>query len=249
MENPSTSRRHDHNGRSPVTVAELIRREPLTPEHERLVTELLAAPEPTDGTPALGSRLAFGALGVVLMVGAAIAGAMILADPASAPRPVTTTAPISGVLALRPDLVRDATWPFTDNGGVAAASGTGAVDEEPAAAVRSTANPTAGSEKSAINVVTEFYRRLEQDPPSATALVSPQLLAGQRAELLGAWTEVNSVQQSVRVDSDGRVLAEIEAGYPDGHRVVLRQRLTVEHGIEPEIVGAELVSARHQAPR
>jgi hypothetical protein len=252
VEHLSTGRRRDRTapGTDTITVAELIKREPMSPEHQRLADELLKAPDPADTAPPLTSRIAFGTLGVLLLFGATAASAMIVSQPAAAPRPVASAAPIDGVLALRPDLVRDAHWPFAANGGFAAAASSGGTAEEPAAAIeRSAANPSAGSHESALNVVTEFYRRLERDPTAAASLVAPELLAGQHAELVRAWEAVESVQPQLLARSDRAVLAEVEAGYPDGHRVVLRQLLTVEPGTNPQIVGAELLSARHVAPR
>ncbi|MCI2419416.1 hypothetical protein MOQ72_18400 [Saccharopolyspora sp. K220] len=249
MEHPSTSRRRDRSASDTVTVAELIKRQPMSPEHEQLADQLLRTAEPTDSTPPLGTRIALCTLGVLLLLGATAASGMIIAEPVGTPRQASSATPIKGALALRPDLVRDARWPFTANGGFAAAADSGPTDAAPEAAERSAANPAAGSDESAINVVTEFYRDLEQDPTTAASLVAPELLAGQQAQLAEAWDAVQTVQPSVRAVSAGEVLAEVEAGYPDGHRVVLRQLLTVESGTNPQIVGAELLSARHVPPQ
>ncbi|MGP4015436.1 hypothetical protein [Saccharopolyspora sp. 5N708] len=248
MEHPSTIRRRDRGASGSVTVAELIKRQPMSPEHERLADQLLKTPEPVDGAPPLGTRIAFGAVGALLLLGAAVTSAAIIARPADAPRPTAPATPIAGALALRPDLVRDARWPFADNGGFATAVDPASTTEEPEAAERSTANPSAGSDESAINVVSEFYRDLAQDPTAAASLMAPELLAGQQAQLTEAWDAVESVQPSMRAVSDRQVLAEVEAGYPDGHRVVLRQLLTIESDTHPQIVGAELLSARHITP-
>ncbi|MEV0088885.1 hypothetical protein [Saccharopolyspora sp. NPDC050642] len=247
QQHPSTSRRR--GGAGAVTVAELIKREPLSPEHERIADELLKAPDPAADAPPLRSRIAFGVLGTLLLLAAAAIGARLVAQPAAAPRPVSSAAPITGVLALRPDLVRAADWPFDANGGFAAAAGFGGADDAPEAAEQGTANPAAGSHESALNLVDEFYRRLDHDPGSAVSLAAPELLAGQQAALVGAWQAVESTQLQVRTSSAGVVLAEVKARYPDGHRVVLRQLLTVESDASPRIVGAELLGARHIAPR
>ncbi|MEV0700819.1 hypothetical protein AB0I53_23320 [Saccharopolyspora sp. NPDC050389] len=247
QQHPSTSRRR--GGAGAVTVAELIKREPLSPAHERIADELLKAPDPSADAPPLRSWIVFGVLGALLMLVAAVVSAKLISQPAAAPRPASSAAPITGVLALRPDLVREAGWPFDANGGFAAAAGSGGTDEAPEAAEQSTANPSAGSHESALNLVNEFYRRLDHDPNSAVSLVAPELLTGQQAELVGAWQEVESMQLQVRTFSAGVVLAEVKTRYPDGHRVVLRQLLTVESDAYPRIVGAELLGARHIAPR
>jgi hypothetical protein len=249
VEHPSTIRRHDRGASGSVTVAELIKRQALSPEHERLADQLLKAPEPVAAAPPLRTLIAFGTVGILLLVGAAVTSATIIAQPASAPRPAATATSIKGVQALRPDLVRDARWPFADNGGFAAAVDPANPTGEPEAAAGSTANPLAGSDESAINVVTEFYQGLGQDPTAAASWVGPELLAGQQAQLAEAWDAVDSVQPSMRAISEQQVLTEVEAGYPDGHRVVLRQLLTIEPGTHPQIVEAELLSARHITPR
>lgn len=248
---PSTRRRHDHDdsGAGAVTVAELMKRITLSPEHERLADQLLKTPDPAEDALPLRSRILLGAMGVLLLLGAAAVGATIIAEPAAAPRPASSAAPIDGAPALRPDLVRNAGWPFADNGGFAAAAGSGGATDAPEPAEQSTANPAAGSQGSALNLVNEFYRRLQHDPSSAVPLVAPELLAGQRAELVRGWEAVESLQLRAQTRSADVVLTEVEARYPDGHRVVLRQLLTVESGAYPKIVGAELLGARHVSPR
>lgn len=226
-----------------------MKRIPLSPEHERLADKLLKTPDPADDALPLRSRIVLGSLGALLLLGAASVGATIIAEPAAAPGPASSAATIEGASALRPDLVRNAGWPFADNGGFATAAGSGGTAFAPEPAEQSTANPTAGSLGSALNLVNEFYRRLQHDPSSAVPLVDPGLLAGQRAELVRGWEAVESLQLRAQTKSVGVVLTEVEARYPDGHRVVLRQLLTVESGAHPKIVEAELLGARHISPR
>ncbi|PKW12788.1 hypothetical protein [Saccharopolyspora spinosa] len=247
---PSTGRRNDHadSGAGAITVAELMKRIPLSPEHERLADQLLKTPDPADAALPLRSRIVLGSLGALLLLGAASVGAKIIVEPAAEPHPASSAAPIDGASALRPDLVRNAGWPFTDNGGFAAAAGSGGTTDAPEPGEQTTANPAAGSQGSALSLVNEFYRRLQHDPSSAARLVAPGLLAGQRAELVRGWEAVESLQLRARTRSVGVVLAEVEARYPDGHRVVLRQLLTVESGAHPKIVEAELLGARHVSP-
>jgi hypothetical protein len=251
VEHPSSGRRRDRTapGSDTITVAELISREPMSPEHERLADRLRKAPDPAATAPPLTSRIAFATLCVLLIVGCTAASAMIISHPATGARPAASAAPIDGAFALRPDLVRDAHWPFAANGGFAVAANFGGTAEVLAVAEQSTANPAAGSDDSALKVVTEFYSRLEHNPPAAASLLAPELLSGQRADLIQAWEAVESVKPRLRARSDGAVLAEVEADYPAGHRVVLRQLLTVEPGANPQIVRAELLSARHVVPR
>ncbi|MBF6507773.1 hypothetical protein IU422_08445 [Nocardia farcinica] len=248
METPPSGRRRDHHAPDSISVAELIRRTPLSIKHERLA-ELLPDDD-TSGAPPLAGRIAFGVMGVLLLLGAAAATSTIVAHPADVPRPAAA-APIEGGLALRPDLVRDARWPFADNGGFAeTAPGEDAV-ERPEAPQLMAANPEAGSGKSARDVVEEFYRRLPEDAAGAMALVAPELVAGQQNSLVRAWREAASVHvdPAVRVEPDGAVLAEVAVLYPTGDRVDLHQRLTVESDSNPRITGVELLRAKHTTSR
>ncbi|MER7015740.1 hypothetical protein ABT324_30260 [Saccharopolyspora sp. NPDC000359] len=249
METPSSGRRRDHQAPDSISVAELIRRTPLSIRHERLADEL----QPDDGaagTPPLAGRIAFGTLGVLLALGAAAVTSTIVAQPATAPRPAAT-APIAGGFALRPDLVRDARWPFAGNGGFAESAPGENAAEHPGVPQPMTANPQAGSGKSARDVVEEFYRRLPGNAGGALALVAPELVAGQQTSLVRAWREAESVRvdPDVQVEPGGTVLAEVTVLYPAGDRVDLHQRLTVESDSTPRITSVELLRAKHTGSR
>ncbi|RRO12868.1 hypothetical protein EIL87_24645 [Saccharopolyspora rhizosphaerae] len=227
-----------------TTVAELLRRGPHTPEQGLLATEDPGAAAPTK-TP-LAGQIVLTTLGVLLVISAAGAGALIMGKPAQLPRPADSAAAISGSLALRPDLALQAAWPFEANGGFSTSEGTGtgtAADVEDA----HLANPAAGSQTTALGVVEEFYRRAQDEPELLDQLLAPEL--GQAEELRTAWTAVDSVRVvGMAATPDGSVSAQVEAVYPDGHRVLLEQHLHVSSGPLPHIVGAELRSARHFPP-
>ncbi len=104
-----------------VTVAELIRRGPQTPEQAGLADELAGSDAAPTGNRQ-GGLVVLTALGVLLLISAAGAAALIMAKPAQLPRPTHSAAAISGLPALRPDLVLEATWPFGGNGGYSAAA-------------------------------------------------------------------------------------------------------------------------------
>lgn len=242
MEHPSDRPAIDDT----VTVAELIRRGPHAPEQDLPPTEL-GTTDPTPTRTPLGGLIVLTTLGVLLLISAAGAGALIMAKPAHLPRPADSAAAISGALALRPDLVLQAKWPFDDNGGFETATGGGgtvaAADPDNA----HLANPAAGSESTTLGAVEEFYRRAQDTPARIGELLAPEL--GQADELRRAWEAVDAVRVvELRLQPDGSVSAQVEAVYPDGRRVLLDQHLHVSPGPLPRIVGAELRSARQLPP-
>ncbi|GAA2808370.1 hypothetical protein GCM10010470_49520 [Saccharopolyspora taberi] len=233
MDGSATGRRRDRDGA--ITVTELIRREPGWTARAHLADELLAySSEQDDPTPApLASRLLFGTFGFGLLLVSAVITSMILAHPL--PRADGGGAVVRGVVALRPDLVRDASWPFSP----------GLPDDvpsAPAAAVRER------SDTSAFMLADELYRRLGSDPEGAVRLLSPELVDGQEAELAGAWREATAVRARPVSAVPGGVIAEVELDYGTGDRVLLRHLLTVEVTGTPRISGAELLAARHFDP-
>lgn len=194
-------------------------------------------------------RVAFGVFALVLVCGSAIATATITSAPPGAPRPEAQAAPIRGAAAPRIDLVRDARWPFTGNAGFAVADDTGPAppEPEPSPGGPHAANPAAGSEREALRLVAEFYDRLARDPGAALRVLRAELVNGHREALVRSWSQVRWVRSSVREGPLGTVLADVEAGYPGGQRVVLSQLVTVAVGDSPEITGVELLTARHFA--
>ncbi|MEV4645572.1 hypothetical protein [Saccharopolyspora sp. NPDC049357] len=229
-----------------VTVAELIRRGPQTPEQVGLADELAGSDAAPTRSPQ-GGLVVLTALGVLLLFSAAGAAALIMAKPAQAPRPPHSAAAISGVPALRPDLVLEATWPFEGNGGFAAAaeSGGNASSAEPDDA--HLANPAAGSASTTLGLVKDFYGRAQDSPDRIGELLAPEL--GQATELTRAWSAVDAVRLiELRMEPDGSVHAQVEAVYPGGRGVLLDQHLHVSPGPLPRIVSAELRSARQLQP-
>ncbi|TWF93001.1 hypothetical protein [Saccharopolyspora dendranthemae] len=227
-----------------VTVAELIRRGPQDPDASPPAAEPC---DPGATKQPLGGLVVLTVLGVLLLISAAGAGALIMAKPAQLTRPAHSAAPISGALALRPDLVLNAAWPFTGNGGFADTTGTDAavLDADPDDA--HLANPEAGSESTTLGLVEEFYRRAQDSPDRLGELLAPEL--GHADELRRAWEAVDHVWLTeLRRERDGSVRAQVEAEYPDGRRVMLDQHLHVSPGPLPRISGAELRTARQLPP-
>ncbi|WP_433870218.1 hypothetical protein [Saccharopolyspora sp. CA-218241] len=228
------------------TVEELRSRQRSASEHHRWFSELLfRPPQANEGTPTISSRLVFLSLGAVLVLGSGAAASTIIALPVPRPNPVTRTQAIIGAAALRPDVARQASWPY--------AGTTWPSAELPAPPVPDpvrpdvVANPIAGSSEAALAVVADFYALVADDAAAAAELIAPELI-GDRADLVRAWDAVSATRHSAWVERGGAVRAEVEVDYPDGHRVVLHQRLDVEVGIAPRIVGAELLRARHRTP-
>ncbi|GAB3677247.1 hypothetical protein [Saccharopolyspora tripterygii] len=230
-----------------VTVAELIRRGPQIPGTSPSAGDLGGAADPGSTKQPLGGLVVLTALGVLLLISAAGAGALIMDKPAQLPRPAHSAAPISGALALRPDLVLDATWPFTGNGGFADTTGTDAAVLDTAPGDAHLANPAAGSEDTTLGLVEEFYRRALDAPDRLGELLAPEL--GHADELRRAWEPVTGVRiTELRMERDGSVRAQVEATYPDERRVLLDQHLHVSPGPLPRISGAELRAARQLPP-
>lgn len=194
-------------------------------------------------------RVVVGVFALVLLGGSAIATATITSAPPGVPRPEVPAAPIRGAAALRIDLVRAARWPFAGNAGFSVADDTGPAPPEPKPSPGGphAANPAAGSEREALRLVAEFYDRLARDPGAALRALRAELVDGHRDVLVRTWSQVRWVRSSVREGPLGTVLADVEAGYPDGQRVVLSQLITVAPGDAPEITGVELLTARHFA--
>lgn len=290
----STGHRNDRD--TTVSVSELVRRRPGagTSEPDRIVlpvpddhlgTLVTTAPYIPDSRMPLPVRITISFLCVLLVCGAAAATSAIITRPRQNPALAVQAGPISGTLALRPDLLREATWPFSANGGYATPDTAGpntfgpshaedgtlspnafgpdtftpdtfnpdllsSARPRPARAVPQTpamaqANPGAESMDSAAEVVSDFYARLGTDPSSAVDLLCPLLLGGAHDDLIRAW-EGTSWVRALHVDPrpEGAVEAEVEAGYANGDRVVLRHQLRVEWHSDPEIVSAELITAR-----
>ncbi len=204
---------------------------------EQLVKELLGSEDAVPATPApLLVRVALGTLCGVLLLGSAVAGGSITAR-FSTDVEAHEAAP-HGELAFRPDVLRGK----RDGGMQQVAVRPPAPPGEPLSDV----NPAAGTPRAAVQAVRAFYRGLESDPGAAVARLAPGVLLSPRNEVARAWSEAATVRP-VRVHalSAHVVLSEVEVGYADGARVVLRHRITVTGDRKPLIVRAELLSAQH----
>ncbi|RCW46678.1 hypothetical protein DFQ14_10114 [Halopolyspora algeriensis] len=169
-------------------------------------------------------------------------------------RPAVRAEPITGAQALRPDLLHSVRLPLAAERHSGRESGSLRLDDllgrshpEPGSAHGlGQANPLAGTPRSAALLVTEFHRLLGTDPGRAMGLVSPELLATQRTDVVQAWHALDSVRtQGTRPRRDGSVVATLTAEHPDGRRVVLRHLFTVNMGTSPYITGIELLAAKH----
>lgn len=290
MDSSPVGRRRLRHGGSPrndplceatVTVGDLIKRQPA-PVREKLTkhrssshaARVHTAPPrtpasdpvglPTGDYPTLSrtARVMIGVIGGLLLCTSATATSLISTQETRAfPGPGARAAgPITGVAALRPDLLREAQWPFPDNGGYASQrqgapqpSDANPGDQTftqpeptPSPAGLTTARPDAGSTEAALNVVRDFYHLLGTNPSSALTRVSPSLLGTQGTELASSWKDITSVQPlRVLALRDGEVLGEVVARHADGSELDLEQKFTVERGPHPLIVNVELVSASH----
>ncbi|GAB3295381.1 hypothetical protein [Parasphingorhabdus pacifica] len=186
-------------------------------------------------------------LGVLVVCCAAIAICTIIAEPRREPSAsLAQPGPITGVAALHPGLLREARWPFaTTTDGPPRPGHT--TSPRPQAnrpvPLAPEANPGAGSMESAGQVVADLYARLAVDPASALNLLCPELSA-EDAELVRAWEEVEAAR-ALRVEPqrDDAVVSAVAATYPDGARVVLRHRITVDWHRSPCVGSIEMLTA------
>lgn len=196
-------------------------------------------------------RITISFLGVLIVCCAATAICTIVAKPPPQPsEPPPPAEPINGALALRPDLVRETVWPFNTSDGHPSQPGIEPrqpplPQAKPPATHGQLITPHAGSMEATAEVVTALYSRLAEDPARALDLLAPQLHAGDREALIRAWQDV-SAARSLLVDPrpGGVVVSEIGVDYPDGERVVLRHRVTVDWHLHPHIVTVDLLTAR-----
>ncbi|MDR7302571.1 hypothetical protein [Haloactinomyces albus] len=212
-------------------------------------------PHPDPPSPPRTLRTAGALLGVLLLCGGMTLTSLILQrSPASSPAvPGARAEPVTGAQALRPDLLHRAR-PFTVARPPARESGQLRLEDllgPPPPKAESDvglgqANPLAGSTRSAILLITNFHRLLGTDPDRAMALVSPELITTQRAEIVRAWQALKSVRtQRIHSRQDGAVVATLTAEHPDGRHIMLRHVFTVDEGTHPYIVDIELLAARH----
>lgn len=208
-------------------------------------------------------RITVAVAAVILVLGGATATSVALSRSRTpdGPDPAARELPITGITALRPDLLmaragwspaeipgseHDSGLPFPlPEPGTRPNEGPGNLrDEDSASLLR--ANPAAGSVRGSLALVENFYVLLHRDPARATRLLAPRLLGSQEEEFTRSWNALRSVRaRSVRAGPDGSVVAEITATGERGQRLVLRHAMTVtSHSSAPRIVTVELRAAR-----
>lgn len=250
---------HRH-GRAPHDPAAAVRpSDQPSASPERTAAALLAEREDQQEFRPRSGGLLISALGLLLCSSAVATGSII--NTSSAPNSTVVAEP-PGQLALRPDLLRDSEWPLTSTGDLAAVPEIPTEPPQPpqdtpddvedgsdteVLAQAQTANPRAGSDEQATEVVDEFYRRLPESPEAAARMLPPGT-TGDRESFTEAWNRVSEVQHRSQARSATQVVTEVTADYSDGHRVRLRQLVRVSVGTEPEIVDVELILAQHLGP-
>lgn len=253
MEHGSNGRRGVRDGA--VSVAELVTRQPRSRRgaaREELPEGPLKPGGPFEQDSPRATRVTMGIIGLVLMLTSAMAVSVIIALPSpTTPQPGLAHPAISGVPALRPDLVLRAGWPFQPSNGFDDTQPGHSPETHEEDLVSATANPKAGSPDSALQLVRDFYRLLDDNSDHAMLLVSPALLSpDHRDEVARAWDSMTFVQpQRVERLWDGCVVADVTADPTDGGRLMLRHRFTVQLGATPQIVGVELVAANYSPPQ
>lgn len=268
MNRPRTGHRPHQAGS--ITVVDLIRRQPVPiriPSADELgtstlVTELLG-PETGPGRPrstlARAGKLLGLAAGSMVLCGSVIAASTYAhAHQIATPTTVAATGPITGLGALRPDMVEaqvggrapaaPAAEPHrADKPAVRAAPVASAPDTAPAAPPSSSPvqiPPLA----SPADVVREFYQLVNTEPTLAERLVDPSLLEADAASFATAWESVRRVDvESIQTNPDGSIQAVIRMLDGNGGWTRIVERLRVREagtGTSPVISDAELLSAQ-----
>ncbi|SHG52174.1 hypothetical protein [Streptoalloteichus hindustanus] len=284
MDPSPSGRRHPRAGS--ISVAELIGQHPrpvrVPPPHlaeaDRLVEELLG-PAPTaeedeeEGPRRVGrvARIVGLTVGALVLCGAVAAAAMITGSPphggATTATP-STPSQISGVAALRPDVLDGGLTGRRDTA-VATGAATAGATRTPGAATTTamtptptrvggptsttsgvgtrpiTTDPSAGGLGSGVEVVREFYRLLAVDPNAAFALLDPGLPGGDATGFATSWRGVRAVRlEDATPRLDGAVEARTAIQQADGGWLRVRQLLFVSETNPPRITGARLLSAQ-----
>lgn len=258
MQRPTTSGRR-HNRAGSVTVAELIRKQPVpvripsrahAANHGPVVDPLGAEPGPAGRRPSKrAAKLAGVATGAIVLF-AAVAAASILAGhrPTGPGQPRSETPlPISGSSALRPDLL-------------SAQLGDGWVDRQSALAPQG--SPPAADvavevplvvppptqpvgPKPKVDVVRRFFELLPANPAEASRLLSPDLLGADAGDFVASWGRVQAITiESTSPRPDGAVVAVVSIQERGGRWLRVEQLFRLTDTTVPRIVGAEVLSAQ-----
>ncbi|WP_086820944.1 hypothetical protein [Allokutzneria sp. NRRL B-24872] len=209
-------------------------------------------PEPEEGEhpllkPLRTVGLVFGAL---LLAGSVVAASVITADYGPRGPLVQYQAPhLGGTLALRPDLVLDRLTNATKVNTALGAPGakqpsTSAKPVAPVARQNSTWQPNAVTPTTAVEVVHEFFQRLQHRPDLALQMVDARLVGQDRAAFLKAWESVKSVQVKNVEQSRNGVLGTATLELLNGTKLRMEQLLTLSVAEPRQIVAAELLSVQ-----
>jgi hypothetical protein len=237
----------------------------------QFVDDLLGADAEIDrprGWMSKSAKLAGLALGSLALCGSVVAASTLthhrVADAVASP---STTTILTGAGALRPDTVAaelsgkqaeqrsspaSASRPAVPGPAQGSATGTivgGApttlpVTEPEGAQVPKSA--VSSGHLTAAQLVRAFYRLVGTDPSSAVSLLSPSLLAADPSGFARAWSSMSNVRiEDIQQNKDGSVQAVIRMLEPDGAWLRVVELLDVTGGDDPQITGAELLSAQH----
>lgn len=135
--------------------------------------------------------------------------------------------PIAGSAALRPDLLEQARWPFTDTPDSAAHESVPSAASSPPTSSQPTSSPPVSppptSSPPPDALVRRFTTDLATDPTLAVAQLAPEL-SGDRAGLARAWEPAEQVRtREIRPLGPDSATAEITALFPGGKRIAMRE--------------------------
>lgn len=271
MEPPAGGRRHNRGFSSrsgAISVAELIRKQPKPVRIQSaeeaatdgLVTDLLGAerePHYIEPRRSTGVKLLGIVVAAMALCGTVAAASMITntRQEAAPPAPVTAPAPapITGVSALRPDLLGTEVNGSSAITSTAAPSATGTTAQpttsqqplgagSPRAKAATAPTPVA---QTPVEVVRQFYALVTQDPGGALKLVSSALGSFDPAGFVRSWSAVRTLRTDrIEVQPDNSVLGVIAIQQPDGSWLRVEQVLRLDDQTPPKIIGAEVLSAQ-----
>ncbi|MDU0294080.1 hypothetical protein [Saccharothrix longispora] len=258
MQRSTTSgRRHSRAGS--VSVAELIRKQPApvrTPAPGRAAAHGPVTGPVTD-PPVPGPRPSDRRGRRARLVGVAAGAALVLASVAAAsllaahreagpdePR-VEAPGPISGVSALRPDVLSDRLG--ANRPGVPPLGASPVADDVPSPLGEDVHAILPTGPKPQVEAVRTFFELLPSKPVDASRLLSPDLLGDGAREFVAAWRGVRAITiESTSLRPDGTVLAVVSVQERGGDWMRVEQLFRLTDTTVPRIVDAEVLSAQRK---
>lgn len=258
MQRPRKSGRR-HNRAGSVTVAELIRKQPVPVRIQfhghaagrTLATELLGEEEPptTRRPPTRAVKLAGVATGAIVLFAAVSAASFLAGQRPTGPEQPHAASPaaINGASALRPDVLS------AELGGDRPRLAAAPAQQGPPPAADLLVEPAVVVPPSSlvagpnprVEVVRRFFELLPANPADASRLLARDLLGGDVDDFVASWDDVQAITiESTTLRPDGTVLAVVSMQERTGRWMRVEQVFRLTETTVPSIVGAEVLSAQ-----